>query len=158
MPLIDCLTTTDALAEVFSDASVLAAMLEFEGALARAAASAGVIPAAAAAVISEAARRGGFDSSAIASDARAGATPAIPLVKALRARVRETDPAAAAHVHAGATSQDVTDTALILLLRRAHAIVAADHQRPCARCQHVTPAPSCWPVLCCSRPYPRRSD
>jgi len=129
MPLIDCLTTTDALAEVFSDASVLAAMLEFEGALARAAASAGVIPAAAAAVISEAARRGGFDSSAIASDARAGATPAIPLVKALRTRVRETDPAAAAHVHAGATSQDVTDTALILLLRRAHAIVAADHQR-----------------------------
>ena len=129
MPLIDCLTTTDALAEVFSDASVLAAMLEFEGALARAEAAAGVIPASDAAVIFDAARRGGFDSSAIASDARAGATPAIPLVKALRIRVRQTDPAAAAHVHAGATSQDVTDTALILLLRRAHGIVAADHQR-----------------------------
>ena len=129
MPLIDCLTTTDALAEVFSDASVLAAMLEFEAALALAEASAEVIPAAAAAVISGTARRGGFDSSAIARDGRAGATPAIPLVKALRTRVRETDPAAAAHVHAGATSQDVTDTALILLLRRAHGIVAADHQR-----------------------------
>jgi 3-carboxy-cis,cis-muconate cycloisomerase len=104
-------------------------MLEFEAALARAEASAGVIPAAAAAVISEAARRGGFDPSAIASDGRAGATPAIPLVKVLRTRVREIDPAAAAHVHVGATSQDVTDTALILLLRRAHGIVAADHQR-----------------------------
>jgi 3-carboxy-cis,cis-muconate cycloisomerase len=129
MPLIDCLATTDALAELFCDASVLGAMLEFEGALARAEASAGLIPAAAAAVISEAARRGGFDPSAIARDARAGATPAIPLVKALRAQVREIDPAAAAHVHAGATSQDVTDTALILLLSRAHRTIAADHLR-----------------------------
>ena len=127
--LIDCLATTDALAELFCDAGVLGAMLEFEGALARAEASAGVIPAAAAAVISETARRGGFDPSAIARDARAGATPAIPLVKALRAQVREIDPAAAAHVHAGATSQDVTDTALILLLSRAHRTIAADHLR-----------------------------
>jgi 3-carboxy-cis,cis-muconate cycloisomerase len=129
MPLIDCLATTDVLTELFSDASLLGAMLEFEGALARAAASAGLVPAAAAAAISEAARRGGFDASAIARDGRSGATPAIPLVKALRARVRELDPAAAAHVHAGATSQDVTDTALILLLGRAHRMIAADHQR-----------------------------
>jgi 3-carboxy-cis,cis-muconate cycloisomerase len=127
--LIDCLATTDALGELFSDASVLGAMLEFEGALARAAASAGLVPAAAAAAISEAARRGGFDAPAIARDGRSGATPAIPLVKALRARVRELDPAAAAHVHAGATSQDVTDTALILLLRRAHRLFAVDHER-----------------------------
>jgi 3-carboxy-cis,cis-muconate cycloisomerase len=127
--LIDSLATTEALADLFSDASVLAAMLEFEGALARAAAGTGLVPAAAAAAISEAARLGGFDPSAIARDGRTGATPAIPLVKALRARVREMDPAAAAHVHAGATSQDVTDTALILLVGRAHRIVAADHQR-----------------------------
>src|SRR5262245_28621124 len=129
MPLIDCLATTDALAELFSDVSVLGAMLEFEAALARAAASAGVIPAAAATVISAAARGRGFDVSAIARDGRTGATPAIPLVKALRARVRELDPGAAAHVHLGATSQDVTDTALILLLGRAHHTIAADHLR-----------------------------
>ena len=51
--------------------------------------------------------------------ARAGATPAIPLVKALRATgARRLIRPRAAYVHAGATSQDVTDTALILLLRR----------------------------------------
>src|SRR4029450_13242202 len=119
MSLIDSLATTDALAELFSDDSVLGAMLEFEAALARASASAGVVPAAAAAVISDAAGRGGFAASEIAKEARSGATPAIPVVKALRARVREIDPGSAGYVHAGATSQDVTDTALILLLRRA---------------------------------------
>ena len=129
MSLIDCLATTDALAEVFSDDSVLGAMLEFEAALARASAQAGVIPAAAAAVITEAAERGGFNASDIMREARSGATPAIPFVKALRARVRERDPAAAAYVHAGATSQDITDTALVLLLRRAHHIISADHER-----------------------------
>jgi 3-carboxy-cis,cis-muconate cycloisomerase len=129
MSLIDCLATTDALAEVFSDDSVLGAMLEFEAALARASAQAGVVPAAAAAVITEAAARGGFNASDIATEARGGATPAIPFVKALRARVREIDPAAAAYVHAGATSQDVTDTALVLLLRRAHQVIADDHGR-----------------------------
>ena len=127
--LVDCLATTDALAEVFSDESVLGAMLGFEAALARASAQAGVVPAAAAAVITEAAARGGFNASDIATEAPSGATPAIPFVKALRARVREMDPAAAAYVHAGATSQDVTDTAMVLLLRRAHQIISADHER-----------------------------
>ena len=127
--LVDCLATTDALAEVFSDDSVLGAMLEFEAALARASAQAGVVPAAAAAIITEAAARRGFNPPDIATDARSGATPAIPFVKALRARVREMDPASAEHVHAGATSQDVTDTALVLVLRRAQRIIAADHER-----------------------------
>jgi 3-carboxy-cis,cis-muconate cycloisomerase len=59
---------------------------------------------------------------------RAG-TPAIPLVKALTERVRARDPNAARFVHWGATSQDVTDTALILLLRRARSILARDQKR-----------------------------
>ncbi len=42
--LIDSLATTDALAEVFSDRSILQAMLDFEAALARAEVKAGVIP------------------------------------------------------------------------------------------------------------------
>jgi 3-carboxy-cis,cis-muconate cycloisomerase len=50
-------------------------------------------------------------------------------VKALRERVGEVDQAGATYVHWGATSQDVTDTALVLLLRRAQAIIAADHER-----------------------------
>jgi len=129
LSLVDCLTTTDALAGVFSDDAVLAAMLEFEAALARASAAAGVIPGRAATAIADAAAAAGFDAASIAAAARAGATPAIPLVKALRDRVRQQDEEAASYVHWGATSQDVTDTALILLLRRAHPIVAADHGR-----------------------------
>ena len=44
MRLIDSLATTPALAELFSDESVLRAMLDFESALARAEARTGVIP------------------------------------------------------------------------------------------------------------------
>jgi 3-carboxy-cis,cis-muconate cycloisomerase len=127
--LIDCLATTGALAEVFSDAGVIQAMLDFEVALARASAAAGVIPSTAAEMVSAAAGRGDFDFSSIAAAARADATPAIPVVNVLRERVGEIDRASATYVHWGATSQDVTDTALILLLRRAQAIIQADHDR-----------------------------
>ena len=129
MSLLDCLATPEALAAIFSDESVAAAMLEFESALARGAAIAGVIPTTAARTISEAALRGGVDTAAIARAARAGATPAIPLVQALRERVHLIDPASAAYVHWGATSQDVTDTALVLLLKQARVPIAADEAR-----------------------------
>ena len=129
MTLLNCLATTDALTAVFSDDNVVAAMLAFESALARSAAAAGVIPETAARVIAEAAGRGGFDVAAIASAARIDATPAIPLVKALRERVQQRDPASAAYVHWGATSQDVTDTALMLLVKQAGVPIAADYLR-----------------------------
>ncbi len=127
--LIDCLATTGALAEVFSDAGVIQAMLDFEVALARASAAAGVIPSTAAEMVSAAAGRADFDISRIAAAARADATPAIPVVQVLRERVGEIDRSSATYVHWGATSQDVTDTALILLLRRAQPIIQADHDR-----------------------------
>ena len=53
----------------------------------------------------------------------------IPLAKALTARVRSADAEAARFVHWGATSQDVADTGLILLLKRAQPILAADLSR-----------------------------
>src|SRR5947199_106650 len=52
--------------------------------------------------------------------------PAIPLVRALTARL---SPAAAAHVHRGATSQDLIDTALVLVARRTLPGAAADLTR-----------------------------
>ena len=39
------------------------------------------------------------------------------------------DAKSADFVHFGATSQDVTDTAMVLVVRRARAILAADHAR-----------------------------
>ena len=127
--LNDCLATTDALAGIFSDESVLQAMLDFEAALARAAVRAGVVPDRAAQTISALARAAEFDAAAIARDARHSATPAIPLVKALIARVASVDPESARYVHWGATSQDVSDTALVLLLQRARSHLAADQAR-----------------------------
>ena len=82
--LVDGLGTTDALAEIFSDASVLQAMLDVESALARVQARLGLIPDKAAGAIAGAARADRFDAEAIARDGRASATPIVPLVAALK--------------------------------------------------------------------------
>jgi len=127
--LIDAFMTTPALAEVFSDRTVIGAMLAFESALAVAEARAGLIPASAAeAIAAAAADEDGFDVPALLRETRRSATPSIPLVGALVDRVRSRSPEAAAYVHWGATSQDVADTALVLLLGRARFFLA-DHQR-----------------------------
>jgi 3-carboxy-cis,cis-muconate cycloisomerase len=127
--LIESLATTDEFAELFADASVLQAMLDFEAGLARAQARVGIVPRAAADTIAAAAKAEGFDPVQLANDGlRAGALP-IPFVKALTERVRASDPAAAGFVHWGATSQDVADTALVLLLKRAQPILDSDLSR-----------------------------
>jgi 3-carboxy-cis,cis-muconate cycloisomerase len=130
--LIDALSTTPALSRVFSDASLLGAMLDVEAALAMAEAAHDVIPASAAETIAAAARAidvASLDMEAFLADTRHAATPAIPLVALLVARVRDVDPAAAAFVHYGATSQDIADTALVLTLQRAHERLEPDSQR-----------------------------
>jgi 3-carboxy-cis,cis-muconate cycloisomerase len=127
--LIDSLATTDALAEVFSDDSILRRMLEFEARLALAQGRHDVIPREAGEAIIAAAKDADFDARALARDARESGTIVIPMVKALTARVAALDSAAARFVHYGATSQDVSDTVLALTLRRAQPIIAADHVR-----------------------------
>jgi 3-carboxy-cis,cis-muconate cycloisomerase len=124
--LIDSLATTPALAALFSDESVLQAMLEFETALARAEARHGLIPMEAAVAIAAAIVPGNFDISVLADATFRAGTPAIPLVKMLTDQVRKTDAEAARFVHWGATSQDVADTAMSLLLKRAEPILIAD--------------------------------
>jgi 3-carboxy-cis,cis-muconate cycloisomerase len=127
--LIDCLATTDEMADLFSDGPVLGAMLRFEAGLARAQARLGMIPARAAETIARAAVVEDFDAAAIARDARHSASVAIPLVKALTARVEAVDEESAGFVHRGATSQDVIDSAMALLLGRARERMAAHHDR-----------------------------
>ncbi len=127
--LIQSLSTTGPLAELFSDESVLQEMLNFEAALAAVEASLGIIPQSAAAAIMTAAHIEGFDTAALSRDTLRAGTPGIPLVEALTERVRAIDPVAAGYVHWGATSQDVSDTALVLLLKRARAAIEADLMR-----------------------------
>jgi 3-carboxy-cis,cis-muconate cycloisomerase len=127
--LIESLATTESLADLFSDQSVLQAMLDFEAALARAEASAGILPKTAADAITAAAKADGFDLAALAHGTLRAGTPGIPLVKILTERVRVENPDAARFVHWGATSQDIADTAIVLLLKKAHPILAGDLAR-----------------------------
>jgi 3-carboxy-cis,cis-muconate cycloisomerase len=109
-----------ALRAAVSDEAWLEAMLDAERALANAEALAGVISAADAASIAEACRPELYDVAALAEAGRAVGNPAEPLVRALREQVGGD---AARAVHRGATSQDVLDTAAMLVARRALAIV-----------------------------------
>jgi len=127
--LIDSLATTDPLADLFADKSVLQAMLDFESALARAEAGLGIVPPAAAEAIAAAAHADQFDAAVLAHDTLRAGTPGIPLSKALTERVRANHPGAAGFVHWGATSQDVADTALILVLKRARPLLDSDLTR-----------------------------
>ena len=127
--IVESLTTTPVMSELFSDQSVLTAMLAFEVGLARAEAGLGVIPASVVGVIEEAGRAELYNADALAADSLRSGTASIPLVKALTERVRAIDPSAAGFVHWGATSQDVTDTAIVLILRTARDILHADLTR-----------------------------
>jgi 3-carboxy-cis,cis-muconate cycloisomerase len=127
--LIDNLASTPKYAEIFADSSLLQAMLDFEAALARAQAATGVIPSSAAESIGKAAHAANFDAAQLAPQGLRAGTLSIPLVKALTERVHEIDKDSARFVHRGATSQDVSDSAMVLLLQRARQLLAADHAR-----------------------------
>lgn len=127
--LIDSLATTEAMARIFSDESVLRTMLDFELALARAEARLNIIPHAASDAVTAAAKVETFDGAALAGAAPGSASPAVPFVRALTEKVQGIDPGASAYVHWGATSQDVCDTALVLLLKQAWPHLRADLDR-----------------------------
>ncbi|WP_377273290.1 3-carboxy-cis,cis-muconate cycloisomerase [Peterkaempfera sp. SMS 1(5)a] len=112
------------------DAAYVRAMLDAEAALTRAQAALGLAPAEAAqAVTAAAARTDRYDVRDLALRARSGGNPVIPLVADLTAAVAEHDSRAAAQVHRGATSQDILDTAAMLVAARALDIVLADLAR-----------------------------
>jgi len=121
-----------AMRAVCDDAAYLQHMLDFEAALARAEAAAGVIPARAATPIANACKAGAFDLGALAEAATRSGNLAIPLVKALTADVAKADADAARYVHWGATSQDVIDTAGMLTLRAAIDALLPDIDRAIA--------------------------
>src|SRR5450631_1541573 len=116
-PLLAPMLSSAAMRAVCDDATYLQHMLGFEAALARAQAATGVIPLSAAGPIAMACKAEGFDSAGLAEAATRSGNLAIPLVKALTAKVAQSDAEAARYVHWGATSQDVIDTATMLGLR-----------------------------------------
>lgn len=105
------------------DDAWITAMLDAERALAVACGRAGLIPAAAAAAIADACVSLRPSPEELAAGAASAATPVPALVTAL---VRAVPPSAGPYVHFGATSQDIADSAAMLVVFRALAPVLDD--------------------------------
>ena len=114
---------TDEIRALFDDRRRLGFMLEVEVALARAQAALGIIPAEAAAGIAWAADPAKLDLQQIGAETEKAGQPVMALVKAL---TKAAGPEAGRWVHWGATTQDVTDTALVLQLRAALDLIERD--------------------------------
>jgi 3-carboxy-cis,cis-muconate cycloisomerase len=118
------------------DTAWLQAMLDTEAALARAVERAGLSPEGSGAAVTAVARSDLFDNRALGAAAAATGNPVPALVRELTMRLPEH---AAVAVHRGATSQDIIDTAAMLLAKRAIDVVLADLSVSAASCAaHAT--------------------
>jgi 3-carboxy-cis,cis-muconate cycloisomerase len=114
---------TDEVRELFSDNAHLQFMLDVEAALARAESKLGLLPANVADAIGRAARVENLRLDYIADSTGRVGYPVVAIVKELG---RIAGDEAARYIHLGATTQDILDTALVLQLQRAFAIVRRD--------------------------------
>lgn len=105
------------IADLFTEESRLRARLRVEACLAQAEAAVGVVPAEAAAAITAAADLDRLDRDRIDAATAAHSHPLMPLVEELARVVGEEH---GGWVHWGATTQNITQTADLLLLREAH--------------------------------------
>lgn len=114
---------TDELRTVFSDEHLVQCWLDYEAALARAEAAVGLVPAAAAAEITRQARVENIDFASLRQGIYDTTHELVPLIWQLAALC---DGDAGGWVHWGATTQDVTDTALAMQVKAAYAIILRD--------------------------------
>ena len=140
MQLLDGFFHSPAVEPFFTDAATVQRLLDFEAALARAEARAGLFPETLAATIAACCRAELFDLAAVAQAVPSAGNVAIPLVKQLTAILARTSPDAARYIHFGATSQDALDTAMVLQLRSATAAVRSDVDRIIASLAELTAA------------------
>lgn len=118
MSLYSATFYTSDLDYLFSEKGYIECMLKVESALAEAQAIHGVIPDSAYHRIKEVCDRvDHIDIEKIKHGIASGGNAVIPLVKQISAYLNSIDPPAAQYVHLGATSQDIVDTATILLIK-----------------------------------------
>ncbi|HEV7132618.1 MAG TPA: lyase family protein [Gaiellaceae bacterium] len=127
----------DELAAALSDRAWLEALLDAERALVDAEERAGILPAGAAAAVAAALDAGGYDAGELARDGRSAGNPVEPLVRALRAGVSEEH---AGCIHHGATSQDILDSAAMLVAKRALVLIDAELDGAAAACAGLADA------------------
>jgi len=108
------------------DTAWLQAMLDAEAGLARALERAGLTPAGSGEAVTAAARAENFDPNELGALAALTGNPVPGLARALARQVPQT---AVSAVHRGATSQDILDTAAMLLAKRALGVIETDLTR-----------------------------
>jgi 3-carboxy-cis,cis-muconate cycloisomerase len=108
------------------DAAWLQALLDAEAGLARALERAGLAPAGAGEAVTKAASAADLSAAEVAEVARSVELTGNPVPGLARVLARRVPPFAAPAVHQGATSQDIMDTAAMLLARRSAGAVLAD--------------------------------
>ena len=113
LPLVDVFAN-DEVTELFSEVSLVGAWLEVERALAQTQAELGIIPAEAEAAIVAGATPDRIDLALLRERTLVVGYPILPLLEQIAAA----SPGAAAHIHWGATTQDIMDTGLALVLGR----------------------------------------
>jgi 3-carboxy-cis,cis-muconate cycloisomerase len=123
MGLLDAVLARGGVRTIVSDAVFVQAMLDFEAALAAAHAGTGRITGDDARAIAAACHAARYNIAELAVRAADTGTPVVPLVETLRTLVgRETADA----VHLGATSQDVVDSAAMVVAKRSLVVILAD--------------------------------
>ncbi len=118
----DRAASSAAMLAIFGDRALLGAALRFESALAGAQAEEGLVPRDAAGRLRALYADPDIDIETLADQAAHAGTLAIPLVAHLRNRAGED----AGHIHKGATSQDLADTAMMLQARDGIALIDDD--------------------------------
>ncbi len=123
--LLGPLFATDAMRKAFGDEARLRAMLQCELALARAQAALGGVPEGLGDALAGL-RLEDFDLATLGQATALAGVPTIPFVKALQDLL---PPEFERHVHKGATTQDIADTALVLMMGEGMALLRADLNR-----------------------------
>jgi 3-carboxy-cis,cis-muconate cycloisomerase len=127
----------DNLSEAVGDRAWLQAMLDAEAALAAAQAESGLVSREDADAIRACCEAERFDARKLGRAGRSTGNPVSPLVKALTAEVNEVSGEAARQVHRGATSQDITDTAAMLVAARSLDLILPDLDELVAACARL---------------------
>lgn len=120
---------TPAMRAIFDDRELIAKYVEVEIALAKAQARCGVIPKEAAAEIAAKCNADTLDFDLLRHETEIVGYPILPLVHQISKQAGESG----GYVHWGATTQDIMDTAVVLQLRDAFALIDND----IARLQHI---------------------
>jgi len=150
--------TTEAMRNVFSDENRVQKYLDFEAALARAQARLGIIPKEAAAEIVRHCSADKIDMAKLKEATERIGYPVLPVVQQL---VKLCKDGLGEWSHWGATTQDITDTATIMQIREALALVEKTSTAfaMVSRTSRESTATRPWPAAAISsRPCRSRSD